>query len=152
MTDNKLTKPGMKRLRDGSIGCVPWGVPEWLGSDFSYPVHLCFEPTRGLVRDLRTLEGLAVRGNKEPGDIVEHLSDEIADPRTWTPPVVLNVGVWEDRHGIRRAVLYQNQNGYWYAYSPNEWAHYFQLDGTTPSKSVPNLAERVGDIVDGWWL
>lgn len=92
---------GMWRCRDGGIACVWHIVPKWV--ETSWPL-IGYTTEEGF---LSWSEGGKVHEllGDSPCDLIEHLSDEIADPRTWQPPVTLREGVWEFDDGSRGVAL-----------------------------------------------
>jgi hypothetical protein len=91
-------KLGMKRLRDGSIGCVPYVQPERYGEEL--PVLL---EVVGLWGEVDThwagLDGRQYASADHTHDIIEHLSDALHDPRTWQPAPKYKEGLWRCERG-----------------------------------------------------
>ena len=90
-------KLGMKRLRGGGIGRVAYIQPK----EFSeYPVLLEYsEKGSEIFHAWRSLLGAAPHEDLAHCEIVEHLCDELHDPRIWMPPPVYREGLWRCADG-----------------------------------------------------
>jgi hypothetical protein len=89
-------KTGMKRLRDGSIGRVPYVQPEGYREGRSGLLE--YVNTEGRVECLMIRMDGTLWGEFGQ-DIVEHLSDELHDPRTWRPEPDFKEGLWRHKRG-----------------------------------------------------
>lgn len=104
---SKFAKTGMWRCRDGKVRVVSAIAPPWADQDT--PLEGYEDCGQGsLPFRAWDIHGMYDPCKESPRDLIEHLSDEIADPRTWAPPVVLREGVWEFGDGSR-GVVHQQQ-------------------------------------------
>jgi hypothetical protein len=127
-------KLGMWRMRNGGIACVTTVAPDW--ADDKHPLmgyhgtkleQCVWEPwseTGHVCRD----------GMPHVYDLIEHLSDEIADPRTWEPKVVLREGVWETEEGYKTLVVWDSLKLRWVAMG-HQGSHWNVLDSDGKSFS-----------------
>lgn len=90
-------KLGMWKTDKGRVVCVPYIEPEW--ADVESPIFVRFVGENG---------GRAFEWASQAGvfyaslgreRLVEHLSDDRDDPRTWKPPVTMRAGLWEMSDG-----------------------------------------------------
>jgi hypothetical protein len=91
-------KIGMKHLRDGRIGRVPYIQPDHYGSKFR--VLLEYLDSEGKVCfDWLMFNGLSSCNYEYGIDIVEHLSDTLHDLKTWVPVKRFCEGLWRRADG-----------------------------------------------------
>jgi hypothetical protein len=129
-------KLGMWRTRDGKIACVYGGRPWFSG----YPWEVQYA---GGDCSRATNEGHYFGpADLRDQDLVEFLSDEIADPDTWHPPVELCEGVWEREDGSR-VLVRDIKDGNWQAIDHATGSYLYTSDGL-PSYTQPRITKFIG--------
>jgi hypothetical protein len=136
-------KFGMWRLTGGRIACVDYECPHWQIKDLGYVYSgWCPDGAKlfrvGWSHDNTTSDGPAFT-------LAEFLSPEIADPRTWKPPVILKPGMWQSTDGDIRYVRH-SRGIIWEAHGPTGGFYTCYRDGTAcrTDVKVPPLVEYLG--------
>jgi hypothetical protein len=142
-------RTGMWRTRDGSVASVNHRKPDhstWEGRPpWEFPWAGC-RAVEGLLQgEAWRSNGMYSRHGESPLDLVEFLTDETADPRTWKPTVVLKEGLWEREDGVRVLVVPVRHRGdRWYAVNPGINTLVYEACGNHAYDEFPRITRYLG--------